>query len=271
MAYEYIGKWALVTGAGRPGRIGAAIAMELASKGANILLQHRAGGEADAELVRKDVEAAGAEFGVKVVLVAADLTEKADLHTLFGAHAPSIVVHNAAVFEPARVAEGATPEEELDAHELAFDLNMDINMKAVYLTTIRAIRALKDRGMTGTFVFIGDAFISNGGIYDENLGGYVLSKAGAEYLAQFFAANFGKLGFRFNVVLNGPIEPPPSAPKDTVDKIKKEINVPEEKLDPWIGAKAVAETVVSVIGSEHINGATIPVDGARRWKTAKEH
>src|SRR4051794_4666815 len=73
--FDLSGKTALVTGAGR--NIGRAIALELASLGANIVLHGRSDA-AEVEAVRAEVEARG----VKSVIVLGDMLEKATVEAL---------------------------------------------------------------------------------------------------------------------------------------------------------------------------------------------
>ncbi len=268
-ASNYEGKWALVTGAGRKGRVGETIAKRLAAKGANIYLHYRPGGDAEAVEVKRGVEEAGAAFRIEVVLVAADLTQESDITRTFTNIRPDIVIHNAAVFEPARVAPDASLEDAVAEHTRVFEKNINANLYAVQVSTEAAIHEMRKQKRTGTFVFVGDAFIEHGGVYGDGLAAYTASKAAVEKLVAYFQTNYGAAGFRFFAVLNGPIEPPPSAPEESVEEIADELPVPEEEKDPWLGADRVADAIIAGIDGK-LTGV-IDADGGRRWTTAREH
>ena len=85
------------------------------------------------------------------------------------------------------------------------------------------------------------------------------------------AAECGRAGFRFLAVLNGPIEPPQTAPAEAVERIRSEINLPTDSLKPWIGGDAVAEVIDLLFQSPAVNGASIAVDGGRAWRVSREH
>lgn len=268
MSYE--GLWTLVTGAGKRGRVGAKIARHMAERGSNIYLHYRSN-KAEAEEVKKEVETAGEKNHVSVELVHGDLSNEEDVAAMFESIAPDIVIHNAAVFEPNNVPKDATLTEHLKSHAETLQKNLDANTKAVHLVTEAALYRMQKEGKVGTIIFIGDAFISKNGVYPENLTAYTASKSFIENIVRQYAKAYGKKGFRFFGILNGPIEPPPSAPAQTVQDIQDEIPLPEESLDPWIGGEAVAEAIDHVLQSKGINGESIAVDGGRAWETGSEH
>lgn len=259
MGYEFTNKWALVTGAGRKGRVGAKIAERLAAEGTNIYLQHRVGGESEAEAVARDVEAAGAKFNVQVVLIPADLTREEDIIKSLNAMdpAPQIVINNAAVFEPAHTPAGADVATVVRSESETFEKNIGINLKSVLVTTQAAIAKLKLAGKKGTFVFIGDAFLAAGGTYGNNLAAYAASKIALEAMMRELVREHGAAGFKFLLILNGPIEPPPGAPAETVDAISSQIPAPRNELagHGWVGTDKVANAVVSGI-NETVDAGT---------------
>lgn len=265
--HSYEGKWTLVTGAGRRGRVGADIARHFAEKGSDILLHFRSDQE-EAVAVKEEIEKGVA--GRSVQLISGDLTNRDDVAKLFTRITPDIVIHNAAIFEPATLDASHSLTQRLEEVERAFTTNLDANLKAAHLVTEAAIHQLRKRKKTGVIVFVGDAFIEKGGTYPENLAAYTASKAPLTALVRHYAHAYGKEGLRFIAVLNGPIEPPRSAPREAVEKIASEIPLPKEKLNPWIGGAAVAQAIDALIQSG-INGEGVAVDGGRSWTTSKEH
>ena len=116
------GRKAVVTGAAR--RIGRAIALDLARRGADLIVHYRTSGEAAASLVRE-----AREIGVTAVAVEADLAAREGVdHLVREALAAfgrvDILVNNAAVYRP-------TPFDSLD--EAAWDEHLAVNLKAPFL------------------------------------------------------------------------------------------------------------------------------------------
>lgn len=103
---------ALVTGGAR--RIGRAIVLALAHRGHDVAIHHRDSKD-EAEAVAAEVRA----LGRRAAVVAADLTDEADVRTLIPAASAalgslSVLVNNASVFEDDRV--GSLSRETWDAH-----------------------------------------------------------------------------------------------------------------------------------------------------------
>jgi 3-oxoacyl-[acyl-carrier protein] reductase len=122
---------ALVTGAGRG--IGRAIALMLGREGAKVVLTARTVSELD--LVKKEIEAAGGSAWV----VRTDLSKDADIEKLFGEISSrfsrlDILVNNAGlgVLAPVR-----------DLSISDFDTMWNLNMRAVYLCTQRALKIME--------------------------------------------------------------------------------------------------------------------------------
>ena len=258
----YKGKLTLVTGAGREGRVGAKIAHYFALHGSDILLHYRSD-EAEARSVKDKIER---DTGAAVRLVSGELSNVEDVRTLFTDVVPDMVINNAAVFKPA--AEGSDP---LGAAHAALEHNVVANLHAPLLVSAEAVRRLLKQRKRGVIVFVGDAFIERGGVYPAALTAYMASKAWIPSVVSQLAAAHGREGLRFLAVLNGPVEPPPSASARAIESIAQEINLPADALGPWIGGEGVAEAVHSLIQAGTVNGATVAVDGGRAWRAPSEH
>ncbi len=241
-------KQVLITGAGK--RVGADIARYFAEHGFDILLHYHSSREAALEL-KDEIESSG---NTAVTLVTGDLSKENDVAAIFSEHSPDVVINNAGRFET----------DDLNA-------NIDANVRAVYLVNRMAIDRMRKDAKRGTIFVVGDAFIESGGVYSEHLDGYTMSKGWIPHLVSQLAAAYGKHGIRVLGILNGPIEPPPSASEEAIAAIQKEINLPESELDPWIGGTKVGEAMYHLFLAKAINGECIRVDGGRRWQTAKEH
>ncbi len=274
MAYNFRGKWALVTGAGKEERIGARIAEYFAREGANVYIHYRSD-KAQAERVRDRVELEGKKYGVKAKVVYADLSTLEGVHSLFEEMTPTpdIVVNNAADF-----ASYKTPEEDgtflehLKGHKQLMDRNIDVNMKSSLLVAEAAIYKMTREKKEGVIVFVADAHLRRGGLYPEGHAGYTASKSYIEEVIHHYAAQYGKYdGLRFLAIANGPIVPPPGASSEVIEQIRSEINMPDYKLKPWIGQDRVAEAVIGLINMDGANAAVLDIDGGRGTSSRHEN
>lgn len=260
MDLPYKGKLTLVTGAGRKGRVGAHIARYFALQGSDVLLHYRS----DADEARAVKDAIEREAGVEVALAEAELSAVADVRALFAGRVPDIVINNAATFKP-------TGSTDLTDARAALEHNVAANLTAPFLVAWEATQRMLAERKAGVIVFVGDAFIENGGVYPEGLEAYTASKAWIPPVVVQLAAAHGRKGLRFLGILNGPVEPPPSASPHAIEAIAAEINLPPEKLAPWIGGERVAEAIHCLIQASGVNGTTLAVEGGRAWRAPSEH
>jgi len=132
---EIAGKGALVTGAAK--RIGRAIALALAERGADVVVHyHRS--EAAAHETARAIEA----LGVRALVLPADLANVREIERLIERAADflgrlDILVNNASVFF--RTPFGSTTEEEWDVH-------LDVNLKAPFFCAQYAARIMQKQG-----------------------------------------------------------------------------------------------------------------------------
>lgn len=140
--------------------------------------------------------------------------------------------------------------------------NIAANKDAPLLVTREAIARMKKDGKGGVIFFVGDAFAEKGGKYPDDFDEYVRSKQWIRAKVDEFAP-LGKEGFRVLAIMNGPIDPPGTAPPATVAEIAAEINMPPEKLNPWIGGRRVGEAIYFALNAEAVAGV-IFVDGNRQ-------
>lgn len=236
---DWKGKWILVTGGSE--RVGAGVSEYFAARGFNIIAHARTDRPA-LHAFKKRIEQ---EYWVQVELVLGELTNEADVKAIFAKHSPDVVVNNAAVFK----------KDDTEA-------NIAANKQAPLLVAQEAIARMRADKKGGVIFFVGDAFLAKGGVYSEDLAGYTLSKAWIpEEVTKLAPLN--KEGIRVLAILNGPIEPPPTASPEAVAVIAKEINMPDKELNPWIGGFKVGEAIYGLIIAEAISGSCILVDGGR--------
>lgn len=183
------GRVALVTGGGRG--IGKAIAAELASRGANLVvayLRNRAAAE--------ETCAAAEEHAVKALAVRSNVGDEKHLNALFDAVDETfgrldVFVSNAAT----GVLKGLA---ELDARAWAW--TMDANARALFLGAKRAQELMHDGGHIVGLSSQGSTRV---------LPGYMVvgaSKAALEAVARYLAVELGPRGIRVNVVSPGVVD-----------------------------------------------------------------
>jgi 3-oxoacyl-[acyl-carrier protein] reductase len=183
------GKVALVTGASKG--IGAAIARELASRGAAVAVNY-SGSKAGAEKVVADIEAAGG----KAIAVQANLADPDAIgpliQTVVDKLGPiSILVNNAGVYEFAPV-EGITREH--------FYKLFSVNVLGLLLTTQAALQHFNAAG--GSIINIGS--VASDGIGSAAV--YAGTKGAVDSITASLAQELGARKIRVNAINPGMIE-----------------------------------------------------------------
>ena len=185
--FDLHGKTALVTGASRG--IGAATAHLLASYGAHVVVSSR-----KRESCEEVVAAIRADGG-KASACAAHIGEVASIDALFSqlssaGRVPDILVNNAATnpyFGPM-----------LDMDLTAFDKTVEVNIRGYFYTSVKAARAMRERG--GAIVNVASV---NGRRAAPGQGVYSLTKAAIQSMTEGFAKELARYKIRVNAVLPG--------------------------------------------------------------------
>jgi len=239
------GKLALVTGSGRG--IGRAIALKLASQGADIVVdffRHRE----SAQQTAKDIQA----LGVKAEVVRANVGDAAKIDELFDMIGNKfghldILINNAA-------SGVGRPLADIDVK--AWEWTMDINARALLLCAQRAAKLMEGRG--GKIVSIsslGSRFVL------PNYTVVGVSKAALEALTRYLAIELAPQGICVNAVAASAVE---------TEALKFYLNeglVKDTRQATPAGRMVVPEDVANVVAflcSEEafmIRGQTIIIDG----------
>ncbi|WP_294156494.1 3-oxoacyl-[acyl-carrier-protein] reductase [uncultured Clostridium sp.] len=239
------GKCALVTGASRG--IGKAIALKLASLGANLVLNYR---NSEAEAI--EVENAVKDMGVDAISVKGDISKLADVENLVAAAkekfgAVDIMVNNAGITKDTLI---------LRMKEEDFDKVIDVNLKGVF-NCLKTITPVMVRQKHGKIINLSSVVGISGNAGQVN---YAASKAGVIGMTKSLAKEVGSRGINVNAVAPGFIE---TDMTDVLgDKYKEEIkkNIPLKKL----GKPEDVADVVAFLASEssdYVTGQVIHVDG----------
>ena len=239
------GKCALVTGASRG--IGKAIALKLASLGANLVLNYRSS-EQEALEVEKQVK----DMGVDAISIKGDISKLEDVETLVSTAKEKfgtidIMVNNAGITKDTLI---------LRMKEEDFDTVIDVNLKGVF-NCLKTITPVMVRQKYGKIINLSSVVGISGNAGQVN---YSASKAGVIGMTKSLAKEVGSRGINVNAVAPGFIE---TDMTDVLgDKYKDEIkkNIPLKKL----GKPEDVANVVAFLASEnsdYITGQVIHVDG----------
>ena len=239
------GKCAIITGASRG--LGKAIALKLASLGANIVLNYRSS-EKEALEVENEIK----EMGVEVLSIKGDISKLAEVENLvlvakekFGNI--DIMVNNAGITKDALI---------LRMKEEDFDSVIDVNLKGVF-NCMKAITPIMVKQKQGKIISISSVVGISGNASQVN---YAASKAGIIGMTKSLAKEIGSRGITVNAVAPGFIETDMTEVLN--DKIKEEAkkSIPLKKFGK---AEDVANVVAFLASesSDYVTGQVIQVDG----------
>lgn len=225
-------KVALITGSAK--RIGKAIAIALAKKGANIVVHYQTSKKEASNTV-----AELKELGVEAISVAGDISDYSDVKrcvrkAIRKFKRIDILVNNASVFE-------GTPFDRLTENQ--WNRIMDVNLKGTFLFS-KEISKIMKKQKTGKIINIAD--IAGIQIW-KNYIPYSVSKAGVIVLTKGFAKALSPFNIQVNALAPGVILP-------SKNFKGKQIGSPTD----------IANTVIFLIeGSDFITGTTIVIDGGK--------
>ena len=239
------GRCAVVTGASRG--IGKAIALKLASLGANIVINFRSS-EKEALEVENEIK----NMGVDVISVNADISKLDEVENLiknakekFGTI--DIIVNNAGITKDNLI---------LRMKEEDFDDVIDVNLKGVF-NCLKSITPVMIRQKKGKIINISSVVGISGNAGQVN---YAASKAGIIGMTKSLAKEIGTRGINVNAIAPGFIDT--EMTECLGEKVKEEAkkNIPLKRFGT---AEDVAEVVAFLAGdeSDYITGQVIHVDG----------
>ncbi|MCI5604199.1 MAG: 3-oxoacyl-[acyl-carrier-protein] reductase [Clostridia bacterium] len=239
------GRTAIVTGSGRG--IGKAIAMKLASYGANIVINDIPSSE-DADKTCEEIKS----MGVEAIVIKGDVRNADDVKTLIDTTVKTfgsidIFVNNAGITRDGLM---------LRMSEEDWDLVMDINLKGAF-NCIKAVARPMMKQRKGSIINIASIVGVMGNAGQAN---YVASKAGLIGLTKTTAKEFSARGIRCNAVAPGFIQ---SAMTDVLSDDVKQKYFDSIPLGKFGNTEDIANVVAFLASdmSSYVTGQVINVDG----------
>ena len=239
------GKCAIVTGAAKG--IGKAIALKLASLGANIVLNYRSSEEKAIE-TENEIKA----LGVEVLRVKGDISNISDVENLINTAKENfgkidIMVNNAGITKDTLI---------LRMKEEDFDSVINVNLKGVF-NCLKTITPVMVKQREGKIINLSSVVGLSGNAGQVN---YAASKAGVIGMTKSAARELASRGITVNAVAPGFIET--DMTEVLGDKFKEEAKkaIPLKRL----GKPEDVANVVAFLASEdanYITGQVIQVDG----------
>jgi len=242
------GRTALVTGAAK--RIGRAIALALAGKGANVVFNYRRSAS-EAESTKTELEA----LGVRVLTLQADLTDLDACERIvekawdtFGS--VDILVNNASDFPRTPLSELAGNRAQF---EKLFQQQVDIHMRAPLYLGIRLGLKMKENGW-GRIVNITDRVTVRSQAY-SNWALYLVTKYGLHGITQTLAEEL-RPEVTVNSVAPGLVVPPAEFSEAAVARLRERIPLHRE-----VQPEEIAADVLHLVLSEGKTGSAVLTDG----------
>lgn len=246
------GKVALITGSGRG--IGNGIALELASRGANIVVNYAHSEKAATELA-KQIE----DLGSKALVVQADISKTAEVQklveTAFTKMGPlDILVNNAGVEKQAPFWE-VTEED--------YETVVNLNLKAVFFTTQAVVQRWIKSKRKGKIINVSS-------VHEQmpfpGYASYCASKGGVGMLTKTLAVELGPHGITVNGIAPGAILTEINA-KLEADKPRMEALEAKIPLRRMGTVQDVSKIAGFLAGpdSDYVTAATYYVDGGLLW------
>lgn len=233
------GKVALVTGSAKG--IGRAIAVELAKRGANVVINY-----AHSEGEAKKTEEACRQYGVETLVVKADVSRREEVRAMvekvverFGGI--DVLVNNAGI-----LGKGLNPMEVTDED---WDAVLAVNLKGAFIVTQEVLKYMKK----GKIVNIASIAGKDGGTVGPH---YAASKGGLIALTFNLARHLAP-DVLVNAVAPGPVDTGLISP-EIKEKLRKlsltgEIAKPED----------IAHAVIFLLENDHVTGELVDVNGGR--------
>lgn len=245
---ELSGRAALITGGKR---IGSAIAVELARRGADVALSYNRS-EAEARAAADAISGTGRQ----VFAIKADLSSATECQRLVDEAAAKlgrldVLINMASVYS-------AVPLDRTD--EAIWDTVIDVDLKAAFLCARAAVPHLRAAG-GGRIVNFADWIAASRRPRYTGYLPYYVAKSGVIGLTEALALELASDQILVNAIAPGPILPPPG----TTDEESRAVEA-ATPVGRWGGEAEIVRAVMFLIESGFVTGETIRVDGGRHLR-----
>jgi len=239
-------KVALIVGGAR---MGEAVGMALAARGADVGLSYRKSKEA-AEVAADAVRAAGR----RAMTIRCDVTDEVPvIEAVMQQVADTLGRLDVLVMMASRYE--SVPLSELTT--TAVERQMGVDMRGTFVCASAAVPHMRVVG-GGRIITFGDWTAASGRPRYKGYAGYYIAKAGVKAVTEALALELADENILINSIAAGPIMPP--------DEMSPETRARVETVTPvgrWGGAEAIAQAVVTLAETDFMTGETIRVDGGR--------
>jgi NAD(P)-dependent dehydrogenase (short-subunit alcohol dehydrogenase family) len=236
---------ALITG-GR--RIGAAIALELARRGADVALTYNRS-RAEAEQTVAAIRALGCRSeATEANLAEPPACERAVARAVEAFGRLDVLVNMASLYR-------SKPFDELTAED--WDHQLAVDLRAAFLCARAAVPHMRAAG-GGRIVNFADWVARSGRPRYKGYLPYYVAKAGVIALTEALALELASDHILVNAVAPGPILAP-----DGLDATEAAEVVTGTPLGRWGGEEEIVKAVMLLVETDFITGETIRVDGGR--------
>jgi len=229
-------------------RVGSAVALELARRGADVALSYNRS-LAEAEATAEAVRAAGRRAFIRQ----ADVSRAEDCDALVAATVAEfgrldVLVNMASVYR-------CIPFDQMTGGDLQACL--DVDLKSAFQCARAAVPHMKAAGGGRIVNFSDWLAVSERPRYKGYLGYYVAKKA-VMGLTEALALELAADQILVNAIAPGPILAPPGLADDEFEAVEK-----ATPLGRWGGAEEIAKAVAALVETDFITGETLRVDGGR--------
>jgi NAD(P)-dependent dehydrogenase (short-subunit alcohol dehydrogenase family) len=242
------GRVAVITGGKRIGR---AVALALAARGASLVLGYR-GSKAEAD----ETAAEAGRSGAHAAVVAADVSRPADCEAVVRAAVErfgrlDVLVNMASIYR-------AVEFDRLGADE--WEANLAVNLSAAFHCSRAAVPFMRRAG-GGRIINFSDWLAASGRPQYRGFAAYFVAKAGVIALTEALALELAPDRILVNAIAPGPIVPPPGLSEEELREVADATPVGR-----WGGEEEIVKAVLLLVDSDFITGETIRVDGGRHLR-----
>lgn len=242
------GRVALVTG-GR--RIGAAVAAELARRGADVALTFHS-----SRLEAEQAADAARALGPRAIAYQADLSLPSECRRAVDHAAETlgrldVLVNMASIYSQ-------KPFDELTEQDWHRQLRVDLD--ATWFCSLAAVPHMRRQG-GGRIVNFADWVARSGRPRYYGFAPYYVAKAGVIAITEALALELARDRILVNAVAPGPILAPEGTSAEEIEKVER-----ATPLGRWGGPIEIAKAVLALVDTDFVTGETIRVDGGRHVK-----